>query len=390
MQRSWLIHALIASSVGSAVLLLFSVLNDAWNLASHSYLVPVPFTGTLWNVVGLLPSPASLVGLIPHVTSDPILTPHYRSPVFFSVLIITALLCLAEAYGLRSRQHWALLAMALFIAVDFLVQASDFSSAIRLQWPVIKEAQGFLAGFVVFSLATKRMFLKLCLDTGCAAFLLSGGYGDVSLFGARAQHANAPRPLPSFPPAMPHQDAANAPSVYMPPVERTPLLRSTRTVFLAACACAATLVLLILSNWLAPATPPGQYDIHARLTPAFLFALLHYGLAAWHTRRAPERFGLGLAFACSLTVSAAGFASGPVLLLALLQRPGQVDPSSSGLMPLAFLTLIFLSINFVLLLGSLRTSWLARSEESSSPMSWTLGFAFPFVMLIVVRGIVLR
>jgi hypothetical protein len=376
MQRSWLIHALIASSVGSAVLLLFSILNDAVALASHSPLVPVSFTATLWNVVGLLPSPASLIGLIPHVISDPLLTPHYRPGAFFAVLFVTALLCLAEAYGLRARQRWALYAMALLILVDFFTQGSDFVSAIRLQWPGIKAAQGSFAGLVTFLFATKRIYLKLCLDTCCAAFLLSDGYGDISLLQTTAPRTNAP-PQPTAP-ACPSR------------AESTPFQRSNRVVFLATSASVACLVLLLVSNWLVPKSPAGQYDIHARLTPAFLFALLHYGLAAWHTRRATERFGLGLAFACSLGVTAAGFVSGPALLLAMFRAPGAVDPTGSGLVPLALLSLVFLCLNFVLLLASLRSSWLARTEVTSSPIAWTLGFAFPFVTLILMRGIVLN
>jgi hypothetical protein len=391
MKRSWLINALIASSVASAVLLLFSALNDAGNLSFHSYLVPIAFTGTLWNIVGLLPSPASLVGLIPHVASDSILTPHYRPVAFFSVLVITALLCLLEAHGLRQRQKWALLAMGLFLLVDLLVQGSSLVGAVRSDWPAFRGVSGLSGGLLGFFLFTKRMFLKLFIDAGCAALLLSDGYGSFSLSSATAPAANLPQSLSSVPAAMPSEESRNPWPAVAKQVELTPLLRSNRTVFLSACTCIAALSLMIVSKSLAPPPSAGQYDIFARLLPGFLYALLHYALVAWHTRREPERFALGLATACSLTVSASGFASGPVLFLAMFQHPSGIDaPGSSSLMPLAFLTLVFVLANFVLLFASLRTSWLARSEAARSPISWALGFVFPFAVLIVVRGIILQ
>jgi hypothetical protein len=62
---------------------------------------------------------------------------------------------------------------------------------------------------------------------------------------------------------------------------------------------------------------------------------------------------------------------------------------TAGLLPLAFLTLLFVLGNFVLLFASLRTSWLAREDGVQSPISWTLGFAFPFATLLIIRGILL-
>jgi hypothetical protein len=130
MKRSWVIPALMIGSVASAVLPLFSFVNDFLQLLTHYYLVPVSFTGTLWNVIGLVPTPASLVGLIPYISSDLFLTPHYRSFTFFFVQIVAALLCFAEAYLLRRRQPWALYAIIVFLPADFLLQASSFSAVL--------------------------------------------------------------------------------------------------------------------------------------------------------------------------------------------------------------------------------------------------------------------
>jgi hypothetical protein len=80
----------------------------------------------------------------------------------------------------------------------------------------------------------------------------------------------------------------------------------------------------------------------------------------------------------------------PVLLFAFLQ-PSSVAAMSaaagSGLMTMAMLCLLFILGNFVLLLASLRTSWLAQSEAANSPLHWILGFAFPFATLMALRGI---
>ncbi len=54
----------------------------------------------------------------------------------------------------------------------------------------------------------------------------------------------------------------------------------------------------------------------------------------------------------------------------------------SGLMTIAMLCLLFILGNFVLLLASLRTSGLAQSEATNSPLHWVLGFAFPFATLM--------
>jgi hypothetical protein len=386
MKRSWLIHVLIIGSLGSGVLLLFSFVNDFLHLLAHFYLVPLAFAQTLWNVVGLLPTPAALTGLLPYMGSDPILTPSYKPFTFFSVQIVVGLLCLSEAYGLRRRQTWALYAMVLFIPVDFLVQAAHLSAAVRMQWPATTEAHGFPAGLATFLFFARRMILKLCLDTGCAAALLLGGYGDFSISGETAPAVNAPLPLGPFP--MPGQ-VVNHSWVAAPPVEM-PVLFANRIVFWSAIACLGALILLILSKPPASASPPTQFDVYGRLLPGFLFASLHYGLVAWHTRRQPERFGLGLACACSLAVSAAGFVTAPVLFLGLFQRPSpQAAAMTAGLLPLAFLTLLFVLGNFVLLFASLRTSWLAREDGVQSPISWTLGFAFPFATLLIIRGILL-
>jgi len=85
MKRSWLIHGLILSSAAAGALLVFTFLNDLYNLTSGTHVVPVTSTGTLWNIVGLPPSPASLIDLIPYFSADPLLTPHYRPCVFFLV-----------------------------------------------------------------------------------------------------------------------------------------------------------------------------------------------------------------------------------------------------------------------------------------------------------------
>jgi hypothetical protein len=161
-------------------------------------------------------------------------------------------------------------------------------------------------------------------------------------------------------------------------------------VFHCAIACVSLLILLLLFKPPAPASSQTQPSLYAHLLPSFLLALLDYGLVAWHTRRQPERFALGLACACSLAVSAAGFMAAPVLLFAFLQ-PSSVAAMSagagSGLMTMAMLCLLFILGNFVLLLASLRTSWLAQSEDPSSPLHWILGFSFPFATLMALRGI---
>ena len=196
MKRSWVIPALMIGSVASAVLLLFSFVNDFLQLLTHYYLVPVSFTGTLWNVIGLVPTPASLVGLIPYISSDPFLTPHYRPFTFFFVQIVVALLCFAEAYGLRRRHPWALYAIIVFLPVDFLLQASSFSAVIRMQWHAVREVQAFLPAALTLLIYGKRMILKMCLDSGCAAALLLGGYGSSSLT-AGSRGADGDRAAPT-------------------------------------------------------------------------------------------------------------------------------------------------------------------------------------------------
>jgi hypothetical protein len=390
MKRSWVIPALMIGSVASAVLLLFSFVNDFLQLLTHYYLVPVSFTGTLWNVIGLVPTPASLVGLIPYISSDPFLTPHYRSFTFFFVQIAAALLCFAEAYLLRRRQPWALYAIIVFLPVDFLLQASSFSAVLRMQWHAVREVQAFLPAALTLLIYGKRMILKMCLDAGCAAALLLGGYGSSSL----AAEAAAPVATALHPHSLTlsHGEVVNHSWVpAAPPVAAdTPVLRLNRMVFHCAIACVSLLILLLLFKPPAPASTQTQPDIYARLFPSFLLALLDYGLVAWHTRRQPERFALGLACACSLAVSAAGFVAAPVLLFAFLQPSSVAAVSAgagSGLMTMAMLCLLFILGNFVLLLASLRTSWLAQSEATNSPLHWVLGFAFPFATLMALRGI---
>ena len=401
MKRSWVIPALMMGSVASAVLLLFSFVNDYLQLLTHYYPVPVSFTGTLWNVIGLVPTPASLVGLIPYISSDPFLTPHYRPFTFFFVQIVAALLCFAEAYGLRRRHPWALYAIIVFLPVDLLSQASSFSALLRMQWHAVREVQAFLPAALTLLIYGKRMILKMCLDSGCAAALLIGGYGSTSLTGKAATSAipravptrlatpSAPRPHPlttSHGEVVNHSWAPAAP----PAGADAPVLRLNRMVFRCAIACFSLLILLLLFKPPAPTSSQTQPDIYAHLFPSFLLALLDYGLVAWHTRRQPERFALGLACACSLAVSAAGFMTAPVLLFAFLQ-PSSVAAMSaaagSGLMTMAMLCLLFILGNFVLLLASLRTSWLAQSEAANSPLHWILGFAFPFATLMALRGI---
>ena len=390
MKRSWVIPALMIGSVASAVLLLFSFVNDFLQLLTHYYLVPVSFTGTLWNVIGLVPTPASLIGLIPYISSDPFLTPHYRPFTFFFVQIVAALLCFAEAYGLRRRQPWALYAIIVFLPVDFLLQASSFSAVIRMQWHAIREAQAFLPAALTLFIYGKRMILKMCLDSGCAAALLLGGYGSSSLTAeAAAPAATAPPPHPLTPS---HGEVVNHSWVpAAPPVAaNTPVLRLNRMVFRCAIVCVSLLILLLLFKPPAPTSSQTQPSLYAHLFPSFLLALLDYGLVAWHTRRQPERFALGLACACSLAVSAAGFMAAPVLLFAFLQPSSVAAVSAgagSGLMTVAMLCLLFILGNFVLLLASLRTSWLAQSEATNSPLHWILGFAFPFATLMALRGI---
>jgi hypothetical protein len=390
MKRSWVIPALMIGSVASAVLLLFSFVNDFLELLTHYYLVPVSFTGTLWNVIGLVPTPASLVGLVPYISSDPFLTPHYRPFTFFFVQIVAALLCFAEAYGLRRRHPWALYAVMVFLPVDFLLQASSFSAATRMQWHAVREAQAFLPAALTLLIYGKRMILKMCLDAGCAAALLLGGYGSSSLIGeAAVPPATAPSPHPL---AQSHGEVVNHSWVpAAPPVAAdTPVLRLNRMVFHCAIVCVSLLILLLFFRPHAPASSQTQPDIYAHLFPSFLLALLDYGLVAWHTRRQPERFALGLACACSLAVCAAGFMTAPVLLFAFLQPSSVAAVSAgagSGLMTMAMLCLLFILGNFVLLLASLRTSWLAQSEDTNSPLHWILGFAFPFATLMALRGI---
>jgi hypothetical protein len=390
MKRSWVIPALMIGSVASAVLLLFSFVNDFLQLLTHYNLVPVSFTGTLWNVIGLVPTPASLIGLLPYISSDPFLTPHYRPFTFFFVQIVVALLCFAEAYGLRRRHPWALYAIIVFLPVDFLLQASSFSAVLRMQWHAVREVRAFLPSALTLLIYGKRMILKMCLDSGCAVALLLGGYGSFSLTAeAAAPAATAPPPhslTPSHGEVVNHSWIPAAPPV----AADTAVLRLNRMVFHSAIACISLLILLPLFKPPAPTSSQTQPDIYAHLFPSFLLALLDYGLVAWHTRRQPERFALGLACACSLAVSAAGFMAAPVLLFAFLQ-PSSVDAVSagagSGLMTVAMLCLLFILGNFVLLLASLRTSWLAQSEDTNSPLHWILGFAFPFATLMALRGI---
>jgi hypothetical protein len=390
MKRSWVIPALMIGSVASAVLLLFSFVNDFPQLLTRYYLVPVSFTGTLWNVIGLVPTPASLVGLVPYISSDPFLTPHYRPFTFFFVQIVAALLCFAEAYGLRRRHPWALYAIVVFLPVDFLLQASSFSAAIRMQWPAVREAQAFLPAALTLLIHGQRMILKMCLDAGCAAALLLDGYGNSSLsVEAAAPAATAPRPHPL---TSSHGEVVNHSWVPAAPLvaDDTPVLRLNRMVFRCAVTCVSLLILLLLFKPRAPGSSQTQPTLYAHLFPSFLLALLDYGLVAWHTRRQPERFALGLACACSLAVSAAGFMAAPVLLLAFLQPSSVAAVSAgagSGLMTMAMLCLLFILGNFVLLLASLRTSWLAQSEDTNSPLHWILGFAFPFATLMALRGI---
>jgi hypothetical protein len=401
MKRSWVIPALMIGSVASAVLLLFSFVSDFLQLLTHYYLVPVSFTGTLWNVIGLVPTPASLIGLLPSISSDPILTPHYRPFTFFFVQIVAAPLCFAEAYGLRRRQPWALYAIIVFLPVDLLLQASSFSAVLRMQWNAVREVQAFLPAALTLLIYGKRMILKMCVDSACAAALLLGGYGRSSLTGEAATSAipsavptrlavaSAPRPHPLTPS---HGEVVNDSWVRaVPPVAAdTPVLRLNRMVFHCAIACVSLLILLLLFKPPAPASSQTQPDIDAHLFPSFLLALLDYGLVAWHTRRQPERFALGLACACSLAVSAAGFMTAPVLLFAFFQRSSVAAVSAgagSSLMTMAMLCLLFILGNFVMLLASLRTSWLAQSEATNSPLHWILGFAFPFATLMALRGI---
>ncbi len=390
MKRSWVVPALVIGSVASAALLLFSFVNDFLQLLTHYYLVPVSFTGTLWNVIGLVPTPASLVGLVPYISSDPFLTPHYRPFTFFSVQIVAALLCFAEAYGLRRRHPWALYAIVVFMPVDFLLQASSFSAVIRMQWHAVREVQAFLPAALTLLIYGKRMILKMCLDTGCAAALLLGGYGGLSSTGeAAAPVAPAPRPLPPTPSHGQVVNHSRVPAA-RPVTADTPVLRLNRMVFRCAIACVSVLILLLLFKPPAPASLQTQPDVYGHLFPSFLLALLDYGLVAWHTRRQPERFALGLACACSLAVSAAGFVAAPVLLFAFLQPSSVAAVSAgagSGLMTMGMLCLLFILGNFVLLLASLRTSWLAQSEDTNSPLHWILGFAFPFATLVALRGI---
>jgi hypothetical protein len=376
MKRSWVIPALMIGSVASAVLLLFSFVNDFLQLLTHYSLVPVSFTGTLWNVIGLVPTPASLIGLLPYISSDPILTPHYRPFTFFFVQIVAALLCFAEAYGLRRRHPWALYAIIVFLPVDFLLQASSFSTVLRMQWHALREVQAFLPAALTLLLYGKRTILKMCLDSGCAAALLLGEAAEAA--------ATAPRPHPLTPS---HGEVVNHSWVpAAPPVAAdTPVLRLNRMVFHCAIACVGLLILLLLFKPPAAASSQTQPGLYAHLFPSFLLALLDYGLVAWHTRRQPERFALGLACACSLAVSAAGFMAAPVFLFAFLQ-PSSVAAVSvgvgSGLMTIAMLCLLFILGNFVLLLASLRTSGLAQSEATNAPLHWVLGFAFPFATLM--------
>jgi hypothetical protein len=390
MKRPWVIPALTIGSVASAVLLLFSFVNDFLQLLTHYYLVPVRFTGTLWNVIGLVPTLASLVGLIPYISSDPFLTPHYRPFTFFFVQIVAALLCFAEAYGLRRRHPWALYAIIVFLPVDFLLQASSFSALIRMQWHALREVQAFFPAALTLLIYGKRMILKMCLDAGCAVALLLGGYGSSSITEqAAAPVTNAPHPH-SLTPS--HGEVVNRSWVAAATraAADTPVSRLNRMVFHCAIACVSLLILLLLFKPPVPASSQTQPSFYAHLLPSFLLALLDYGLVAWHTRRQPERFALGLACACSLAVSAAGFMAAPVLLFAFLQ-PSSVAAMSagagSGLMTMAMLCLLFILGNFVLLLASLRTSWLAQSEDPSSPLHWILGFSFPFATLMALRGI---
>jgi hypothetical protein len=390
MKRPWVIPTLMIGSVASAVLLLFSFVNDFFQLLTHYYLVPVSFTGTLWNVIGLVPTPASLVGLIPYISSDPFLTPHYRPFTFFFVQIVAALLCFAEAYGLRRRHPWALYAIIVFLPVDFLLQASSLSAVIRMQWHAVREVQALLPAALTLLIYGKRMILKMCLDAGCAAALLLGGYGSSSITEeAVAPVTNAPHAhslTPSHGEVVNHSWVPAAP----PAAADTPVLRLNRMVFRCAIACVSLLILLLLFKPPTPASSQTQPSLYAHLFPSFLLALLDYGLVAWHTRRQPERFALGLACACSLAVCAAGFMTAPVLLFAFLQ-PSSVAAMSAGagpgLMTMAMLCLLFILGNFVLLLASLRTSWLAQSEATNSPLHWILGFSFPFATLMALRGI---
>lgn len=219
-------------SVASAVLLLFSFVNDFLQLLTHYSLVPVSFTGTLWNVIGLVPTPASLIGLLPYISSDPILTPHYRPFTFFFVQIVAALLCFAEAYGLRRRHPWALYAIIVFLPVDFLLQASSFSTVLRMQWHALREVQAFLPATLTLLIYGKRTILKMCLDSGCAAALLLGEAAEAA--------ATAPRPHPLTPS---HGEVVNHSWVAAaPPVAAdTPVLRLNRMVFHCAIACVSLL-----------------------------------------------------------------------------------------------------------------------------------------------------
>jgi hypothetical protein len=393
MKRSWLIHGLILSSAAAGALLVFTFLNDLYNLTSGPRLVPVTFTGTLWNIVGLPPSPASLIGLIPYFFTDPLLTPHYRPFLFFSVLLVTAALCFVQTYGLRRNASWALYSIFLFCLIDFGGQAVHLARTTVSQWPASAAAPTAFAGFAAFLLASKRMILKVCLDTGCAAALSRGGYGDFSLMGEEQTRAPWPR--------QPAAPLSNSLADHRPPVLGVPggsagelddqpqLRKSARVVLWGSVACCSVLLLLVVSKPLFPTPSPSQFDLYARLMPSFLVAALQYGMVAWQVRRGPDSFGLGLACACSFGVSAAGFVTGPILFLGLFQRsmPAFADTMPS-LKPVALLVLAFIVANFGILFSSLRISWLTRFDTNRSPASWALGFAFPFVLLIVLRAMV--
>jgi hypothetical protein len=381
MKRSWLIDALMAACVAAAALLLLSFLNDVWALSTHFYLVPTELTGMLWNLVGLPPSPASLIGVLTHGIEDPFLSTRYKSSEFLAVLITAAALCLIQAFGLRRRQNWAFNTMVLLCAVDFLVQGSDLSRAVREQWREHVSPAGFL-------LADARMMLKLCLDTVCAAALLLDRYGQVSPSRAAAParwNRVVPSARPLAAPAVLPTPAASDPWLRRP-LAVAPAMRSNQIVFASALACLAVLLLLLTSKAFVPAQSM-THAVYERIFPALLLASLQYGLVAWHTRKSPERFGLGLGCACSLWVSAVGLWAAPLFVFGLLtQHQNAQAPELAGLGSMAFLVLLFLVADLVLLYSCLRTTYLAREELPRFSATWALGFALPFALLIVFRS----
>jgi hypothetical protein len=170
-----------------------------------------------------------------------------------------------------------------------------------------------------------------------------------------------------------------------------PVFRANGLVFFSAIVCLGAIAFLMLARF--AITPDSfAYSVLHNLSASLLLAGLQYGLIAWHTRAIPESFGLGLATACSLWVSAVGIVTVPMMFLGLAgaPQPGQpLHQEVSALTGIALFATVFVLANLVLLLAALRSTWLARSEGAVSFSQWLFGFFLPLLLLYLLRAVAL-